>query len=111
MGQVCWAEIWHIIEPMLESVLTKGEATWFEDSLFLLERNGYLEECYFTFSHSPILDETGSVGGIFTVVTETTKHVLSERRLKTLRAIQIGSSKSSLICCSMPSSSPPPEDE
>jgi PAS domain S-box-containing protein len=83
-GQECWWEIWQVIGPMLESVLTQGEATWSDDALLLLDRNGYLEECYFTFSYSPILNETGSVGGIFTAVTETTKRVLSERRLITL---------------------------
>ena len=83
-AQECWWETWQVIEPMLDGVLTQGEASWFEDALFSLDRNGYLEECYFTFSHSPILDETGNVGGVFTVVTETTQRVLSERRLSTL---------------------------
>ncbi|WP_310482478.1 ATP-binding protein [Chamaesiphon sp. VAR_48_metabat_403] len=83
-GRECWWEVWEVIEPMLDGVLTQGEATWSEDALFSLDRNGYLEECYFTFSYSPILDETGNVGGVFTAVTETTKHVLSERRLNTL---------------------------
>ncbi len=83
-GRECWWEVWEEIEPMLDGVLTQGEATWSEDTLFSLDRNGYLEECYFTFSYSPILDETGKVGGVFTAVTETTKHVLSERRLNTL---------------------------
>jgi hypothetical protein len=50
-----------------------------------LDRNGYLEECYFTFSNSPIRDETGGVGGIHVTVTETTGRVLGERRLRTLR--------------------------
>ena len=83
-GRKCWSEIWQEIGPMLEGVLTQGEATWSDDALLLLDRNGYLEECYFTFSQSPILDETGSVGGIFTAVTETTERVLGERRLTTL---------------------------
>ncbi|WP_309741484.1 ATP-binding protein [Chamaesiphon sp. OTE_20_metabat_361] len=83
-GRECWWEIWQEIGPMLDGVLTQGEATWCDDGLLLLDRNGYLEECYFTFSHSPILDETGNVGGIFTAVTETTKRVLGERRLGTL---------------------------
>ena len=69
---------------MLNGVLMRGEASWDEDASFLLDRNGYLEECYFTLSQSPILDETGNVGGIFTAVTETTNRVLSERRLTTL---------------------------
>lgn len=85
-GAACWPEIWDIIGPMLTGVLTHGEATWSEDQLLLLDRNGYVEECYFTFSYSAIRDESGGVGGVFTAVTETTARVLSERRLRTLRA-------------------------
>ena len=83
-GRECWPEVWHIIGPMLEGVLTTGEATWSDDQLLLLDRNGYLEECYFTFSYSPVRDERG-IGGIFTAVTETTERVTGERRLRTLR--------------------------
>jgi len=83
-GSECWPEIWDIIGPMLESVMTTGTATWSANQMLLLERNGYPEECYFTFSYSPIRDETGGVGGVFTAVSETTGQVLSERRLRTL---------------------------
>jgi len=86
-GRACWPEIWPIIGPMLESVLTHGEATWSDNQLLVLDRNGYLEECYFTFSYSPIRDERGQVGGVFTAVTETTAQVISERRLRTLREL------------------------
>jgi hypothetical protein len=58
-GQECWPEIWHIIGPMLEGVMNLGEATWSDGQLLILNRNGYPEECYFTFSYSPIRDETG----------------------------------------------------
>ncbi len=84
-GREGWPEIWHIIGPRLQSVLDTGQATWSEDFPLLLERNGYLEECYLTFSLSPIRDETGRVGGIFTPATETTEKVIEKRRLRTLR--------------------------
>lgn len=86
-GQAIWPEIWSIIGPMLEGVLTQGEATWSDDQLLVLDRNGYLEECYFTFSYSPIRDESGQVGGVFTAVTETTAQVISARRLHTLQEL------------------------
>ncbi len=86
-GEECFPEIWKVIGPMLAGVLTRGDATWSEDQLLLLDRNGYVEECYFTFSYSPIRDESGGIGGIFTAVTETTARVLGERRLLTLRAL------------------------
>jgi signal transduction histidine kinase/DNA-binding response OmpR family regulator len=84
-GQDCWPEIWDLIGPMLEGVVARGEATWSNDQMLPLDRNGYIEECYFTFSYSPIRDETGGIGGVFTAVTETTARVLGERRLGTLR--------------------------
>lgn len=91
-GRECWPEIWHIIGPMLEGVLQRGEATWSNDLLLLLERNGYPEECYFTFSYSPIRDESGGIGGVFTPVAETTDHVIGGRRMRTLRDLASRSS-------------------
>ena len=85
-----WPEIWHIIGPMLKGVIERGEATWSENLLLELERNGYPEECYFTFSYSPIRDESGGVGGVFTPVQETTSQVIGERRLRTLRDLAEG---------------------
>ncbi|MBW4606854.1 MAG: PAS domain S-box protein [Hassallia sp. WJT32-NPBG1] len=93
----CWAEIWDIIGPMLESVMITGNATWSDDQLLLIDRNGYLEESYFTFSYSPIRDETGGIGGVFTAVTETTERVLSERRLRTLRELAAKTSQAKTV--------------
>lgn len=84
-GRECWAEIWPIVGPMLERVLQTGEATWSEDLLLQLERNGYPEECYFTFSYSPLRDDAGEIRGVFTPVAETSEKVIGERRLRTLR--------------------------
>ncbi len=89
-GREVWPEIWHIIGPMLEGVMERGEATWSDNLLLELERSGYPEECYFTFSYSPIRDESGGVGGIFTPVQETTNQVIGERRLRTLRDLAEG---------------------
>ena len=86
-GSEVWGEIWSIIGPMLDGVLKHGDATWSDDQMLPLFRYGYTEECYFTFSYSPIRDETGAVGGVFSAVAETTERVLSERRLATLRVI------------------------
>ncbi len=84
-GREVWPEIWDVIGPMLRQVMERGEATVSEDLLLLLERDGYREECYFSFSYSPIRDESGHVGGVFTPVAETTDRVIGERRLRTLR--------------------------
>jgi signal transduction histidine kinase/CheY-like chemotaxis protein/serine phosphatase RsbU (regulator of sigma subunit) len=79
-----WAETWDVVGPMLERVLAGGEAAYFEDMLVTLERSGFTEECYFTFCYSPVLDESGGIGGVFGTVSETTAQVVEERRLAIL---------------------------
>lgn len=96
-GYECWPEIWDVIGPMLEGVMERGTATWSDNQLLLLERNGYQEEAYFTFSYSPIRDESGGVGGIFTAVTETTQQLLSQRRMYTLRELATYSTEAKTV--------------
>src|SRR5690606_21749477 len=84
---VLWAEIWDDIKDRLRMVLERGEATWDRGLLLLLERNGFPEETYHTFSYSPLLGDTGKVEGVFCAVTEETTRVITERRLGTLRKL------------------------
>jgi PAS domain S-box-containing protein len=82
-----WEEIWRDIGPRAESVVETGKATWDESLLLFLERSGYPEETYHTFSYSPIPDDSGAIGGMLCVVTEDTERVIGERRLATLREL------------------------
>jgi PAS domain S-box-containing protein len=84
-GREVYPEIWDVIGPMLEHVMRTGEATWSTDLMLLLERAGYPEETYHTFSYTPIRNQLGKVVGVITPVAETTEKVISERRLLTLR--------------------------
>ena len=84
-GRECWQEIWPIIGPQIDDVMTRGKASWNEDQLVPILRNGRLEEVYWTYGYSPVYDDDGSVGGTLVVCTETTSRVLGERRLETLR--------------------------
>lgn len=86
LGPYAWEELEPIVGPTLRALLAGGPATWEEDQLLRVERNGFPEECYFTYSHSPIHDETG-VGGVINTVVETTARVVGERRLRTLREL------------------------
>ena len=79
-----WEEIWLGFGPRAESVVETGKATWDESLLLFLERSGYPEETYHTFSYSPIPDDSGAIGGMLCVVTEDTQRVIGERRLPTL---------------------------
>ncbi len=80
-----WSEIWDVLGPLLGGVIATGEAFRAVDHPFYLDRRGFVEETYFDVSYDPVRDETGTVGGVFCIVGETTGRVLSERRLRTLR--------------------------
>jgi PAS domain S-box-containing protein len=80
-----WSEIWDVLEPLFGGVVNDGEAFWAKDHLFALERHGYAEETYFDVSYDPVRDETGRVGGVFCIVSETTGRVIGGRRLAALR--------------------------
>jgi PAS domain S-box-containing protein len=82
-----WEEIWGDIGPRIRKVLESGQATWDEALLLFLERSGYREETYHTFSYSPLAGDDGKVTGHLCVVTEETDRVIGERRLKTLRSL------------------------
>lgn len=85
-GAEIFPEVWSVVGPEFDRVW-RGESFAIDDWLLPLERNGYLENCYFTLAYSPIRDETGGVGGVLAVVAETTGRVEGERRLATLREL------------------------
>jgi signal transduction histidine kinase/CheY-like chemotaxis protein len=74
-----WAEIWPTIGPMFERV-RQGEPVGYRDLPLSINRYGYFETCYFTFSYSPVYDESQRVGGILATFVETTASVMAERR-------------------------------
>lgn len=80
-----WAEIWGDIGPRISTVLATEKATWDEALLLFLERSGYTEETYHTFSYSPLRDDARVVVGMLCVVSEETERVIGERRMGTLR--------------------------
>ena len=85
--KVAWADIWDVLGPVLAEVQATGVASWAEDQSLIMQRSGYPEETYFTFSFSVVRDEQGGVGGVFCAVTETTQRVLHERRLAVLKEL------------------------
>jgi two-component system sensor histidine kinase VicK len=76
-----FAEVWHIIESMFDGVM-EGKAVGFSNFMLPLNRNGYVEECYFDFSYSPIADEEGNIGGVLVTVIETTEKLKATSDLK-----------------------------
>jgi len=99
MGQnfsECWREAWPVIGEAHNSALA-GDTAFLEAQQIFLERHGYVEECFFTFSFSPIRDEAGRVGGLFHPVIEMTTQMLSERRTRALRDLAAHTSKAKTV--------------
>jgi PAS domain S-box-containing protein len=93
-----WDDIWSVVGPQADAVMLRGEATWNERVKLVMERKGYWEDTYFTWSYSPIRDKSGSIRGLFCAVTEETEHVhaeadrdrLAEQRQLALNAARMG---------------------
>ncbi|HXO69910.1 MAG TPA: PAS domain-containing protein [Bradyrhizobium sp.] len=93
-GRDCWAEIWPIIGPQIEQVMSGGGATWHENQLIPVTRHGRLEQVWWTYGYSPI-DEADGVGGVLVVCRDVTKEhlaaeALREREAELARVQQIG---------------------
>jgi PAS domain S-box-containing protein len=93
-GRECWAEIWPIIGPQIEQVMSGGGATWHENQLVPVTRHGRLEQVYWTYGYSPI-DEDDGIGGVLVVCRDVTKDYLAsvalrEREAELARVQQIG---------------------
>jgi signal transduction histidine kinase/CheY-like chemotaxis protein len=82
-----WWDIWDVIRPLLEDVVTTGKATWADDLKLMMVNDGRRQERYFTLTFSPIIGAGAAIEGVFCAVSETTERVLSERRLRTLSTL------------------------
>jgi len=81
-----WTDVWADIEPMIGAVFA-GRASFFEDLPLVMTRYGFDEECYFTFSYSPVVEPGGRVAGLLNTVVETTPRVLAARRMAVLQRL------------------------
>ncbi len=82
-GVDCWPEIWPIIGPEIDAVMSRGQACWHEDQLVPIMRDGRLEDVYWTYGYSPVRDNNGAISGTLVVCTETTNAFIAENRLRT----------------------------
>lgn len=81
-GEECWPEIWPIIYPQIQDVMERGIASWHEDQLVPIYRNGRLEDVYWTYGYSPVFDENGAVAGTLVVCLETTNEVAAQNLIE-----------------------------
>ncbi|WP_343692598.1 ATP-binding protein [Chitinophaga sp.] len=80
-----WKEIWDSVGPRANTCMEKNIGTYDEALLLIMERNGYPEETYYTFSYSPIPGDYGGTKGIICANTDDTLRITGERQLRTLR--------------------------
>jgi signal transduction histidine kinase/ActR/RegA family two-component response regulator len=80
-----WREIWDQVEPRANTAMRKNEGTYDEALLLIMERNGYPEETYYTFSYSPVPGDDGDSQGIICANTDDTQRIISERQLRTMK--------------------------
>ncbi|RYF37770.1 MAG: PAS domain S-box protein, partial [Chitinophagaceae bacterium] len=87
-GREAWKDIWTTIGPMIEGILDGNEATWNEDVLIPIFRNGHYEDVHWTFSYSPVPNPVdGSVDGVLCTCTETTQTVARLKKAEELEKI------------------------
>lgn len=84
-GREFWTEIWEVIGPQIDGVMTRGEATWHEDQFIPILRNGRLEDVYWTYSYSPVRDDAGRINGTLVICQETTASVLTRAEIERAR--------------------------
>ncbi|MEO5568869.1 MAG: ATP-binding protein [Gemmatimonadaceae bacterium] len=80
-GREFWTDVWAAVGSQIEGVMERGEAFWFENALVPIERNGRLDDAWWTYSYSPVRDDSGAVAGTLVICQETTQSVRAEARL------------------------------
>jgi len=84
-----WAEVWNECGPLMNNVLHKGEPCFINDMRLFMNRGDFMEETFFSFSYSPIQDDTGKVVGLFCPCNDVSQGVLNARRIKTLSQLSV----------------------
>ena len=95
-ASVVWKEIWNDIEPLLRGVMEKNESTYVESQLLIMQRYGYPEEVYYTFSYSPVPGDDGHTAGMICFNTPETERIINERSIQTLRDLGVLTQKKNL---------------
>ena len=86
-GVECWREVWPLISPQIDDVMSRGKGIRYIDARFSIFRNGRMEEIFGTYSYSPITDDDGTVAGTLAICEETTERVVTGRRNEVVRAL------------------------
>ena len=82
-----WPEIFDVIGPLMIKTFETGTTTGADDAAIFLNRSGYVEEFYCSFSYAPLINELSDIEGVFAILPETSVRVIGERRLRTLQKL------------------------
>jgi len=85
-GIDCWPETWSVVKPLIDQVMSGGESTWSEDQLIPIYRNNKLEDVYWTYSYSRVIDESGKPAGVLAICNETTEKIKSYKIVREAEA-------------------------
>ncbi|MFN8636427.1 MAG: ATP-binding protein [Chloroflexota bacterium] len=96
-AEAVWREIWDQVGPRARQALYGTEGTYDEALLLIMERYGYQEETYYTFSYSPVPDDSGGVGGIFCANTNDTQRIIGQRQLALLQELAVATTEARTI--------------
>jgi PAS domain S-box-containing protein len=101
----CWSEIWHILQPLIDTPFNGGPATWNDDIFLEINRYGFIEETHFTIAYSPVPDDSvpSGIGGVLATVHEITDKVVGDRRVVALRDLgaRVGDAKTAEEACTI----------
>lgn len=93
---VAWNEIWEEIKPIFDSAWEGGQATMKHENQLFINRHGFLEETFFSWSIVPLVGSEGEVVGLYNPAFEDTRRLVNERRMLTLR--EIGEQTATATC-------------
>lgn len=84
-----WPEIFDVIGPLLKQTYHHRQTTGEDDAPIFINRSGYVEEFYCSFSYTPLVNRHGVMEGVFATLPETSVRVIGERRLRTLQELGV----------------------
>src|SRR5262245_57730671 len=102
-ASIVWRELWDDIAPRAMKAMRENAGTFDEALLLIMERNGYREETYYTFSYSPVPGDSGEPGGILCANSSDTARIMGDRQQALLRdvAAKTASARSTEEACEL----------
>ncbi|MCF5584831.1 response regulator [Pseudomonas syringae] len=76
-----WADVWDQVAPLVIDAMA-GKACHYKNMPLSMSRYGELEQTWWSFSFSPVIDEHGMTVGMFCITNETTQQVLNQQALQ-----------------------------